>query len=188
MPCIVRELTDDEATILMVDSNVQREEILPSERAWAFKMKLEALNRQGKRVDLTSTPSVRQYDSGMYTTDNQGSKVGILIRRLINNRTGEKHTVFCAEHGIDFKTGVVYNGQYYTPTNSAMRKACKIAYLGWYKDQGDYVQQYIWETLGQSNATFINTENQQAYENFKANINSQLDNFAKKDQVLMQQQ
>ena len=43
-----------------------------------------------------------QYDSGMYTTDNQGSKVGILIRKLINNRTGEKHTVFCAEHGIDF--------------------------------------------------------------------------------------
>lgn len=60
MPCIVRELTNDEATILMVDSNVQREEILPSERAWAFKMKLEALNRQGKRVDLTSTPSVQK--------------------------------------------------------------------------------------------------------------------------------
>lgn len=60
IPCIVRELTDDEATILMVDSNVQREEILPSERAWAFKMKLEALNRQGKRVDLTSTPSVQK--------------------------------------------------------------------------------------------------------------------------------
>lgn len=60
MPCIVRELTDDEATILMVDSNVQREEILPSERAWAFKMKLEALNRQGKRVNLTSTPSVQK--------------------------------------------------------------------------------------------------------------------------------
>lgn len=60
MPCIVRELTDDEATILMVDSNVQREEILPSERAWAFKMKLEALNRQGKRVDLTYTPSVQK--------------------------------------------------------------------------------------------------------------------------------
>ena len=58
--CIVKDLTDDEATILMVDSNVQREEILPSERAWAFKMKLEALNRQGKRVDLTSTPSVQK--------------------------------------------------------------------------------------------------------------------------------
>ncbi len=60
MPCIVRELTDDEATILMVDTNVQREEILPSERAFAFKMKLEAIKRQGKRIDLTSTPTVEK--------------------------------------------------------------------------------------------------------------------------------
>lgn len=57
MPCLVRELTDEEATILMVDTNVQREKILPSERAFAFKMKLEAIKKQGKRVDLTSTPS-----------------------------------------------------------------------------------------------------------------------------------
>lgn len=57
MPCLVRELTDEEATILMVDTNVQREKILPSERAFAFKMKLEAIKRQGKRIDLTSTPS-----------------------------------------------------------------------------------------------------------------------------------
>lgn len=56
MPCLVRELTDEEATILMVDTNVQREEILPSERAFAFKMKLDAIKKQGKRVDLTSTP------------------------------------------------------------------------------------------------------------------------------------
>ena len=56
MPCLVRELTDEEATILMVDTNVQREKILPSERAFAFKMKLDAIKRQGKRVDLTSTP------------------------------------------------------------------------------------------------------------------------------------
>lgn len=52
--CIVKELTDDEATILMVDSNIQREEILPSEKAFAYKMKLEALTHQGKRTDLTS--------------------------------------------------------------------------------------------------------------------------------------
>ena len=50
--CIVKELTDDEATILMVDSNIQREEILPSEKAFAYKMKLEAMKHQGKRVDL----------------------------------------------------------------------------------------------------------------------------------------
>lgn len=59
IPAIVRELTDDEATILMVDSNMQREEILPSEKAFAYKMKLEAMKHQGKRADLeneTSTP------------------------------------------------------------------------------------------------------------------------------------
>ena len=55
MPCIVRNLTDDEATIIMVDSNLQRETILPSEKAFAYKMKLEAIKRQGQRSDLTST-------------------------------------------------------------------------------------------------------------------------------------
>ena len=60
--CIVKDLTDDEATILMVDSNIQREEILPSEKAFAYKLKLEAMKHQGKRIDLeeneTSTPVV----------------------------------------------------------------------------------------------------------------------------------
>ncbi len=56
MPCIVRNLTDDEATIIMVDSNLQRETILPSEKAFAYKMKLEAMKRQGERTDLTSSP------------------------------------------------------------------------------------------------------------------------------------
>jgi len=54
--CIVRELTDDEAIIIMVDSNLQREVILPSEKAFAYKMKLDAMKRQGQRTDLTSTP------------------------------------------------------------------------------------------------------------------------------------
>lgn len=56
MPCIIRNLTDDEATIIMVDSNLQRETILPSEKAFAYKMKLEAMKRQGQRSDLTLAP------------------------------------------------------------------------------------------------------------------------------------
>ena len=60
LPCIVRNLTDDEATIIMVDSNLQREQILPSERAFAYKMKLEAIKSQGKRNDLTSTQPVQK--------------------------------------------------------------------------------------------------------------------------------
>lgn len=54
--CIVRDLTDDEAVIIMVDSNLQREQILPSEKAFAYKMKLDAMKRQGQRTDLTSDP------------------------------------------------------------------------------------------------------------------------------------
>ena len=61
MPCIVRNLSDDQAVIVMVDSNLQREEILPSEKAFAYKMKLDAMNRQGKRTDLTSTPLVSKF-------------------------------------------------------------------------------------------------------------------------------
>lgn len=54
---IIREMTDEEATIIMVDSNNQREKILPSEKAFAYKMKLEAMKKQGKRNDLTSSPT-----------------------------------------------------------------------------------------------------------------------------------
>lgn len=55
IPAIIKELTDDEAIILMVDSNIQREEILPSEKAFAYKLKLDAMKNQGKRNDLTCT-------------------------------------------------------------------------------------------------------------------------------------
>ncbi len=55
MPAIVRDLDDDAAIILMVDANLQRETILPSERAFAYKMKLDAIKHQGERTDLTST-------------------------------------------------------------------------------------------------------------------------------------
>ena len=56
IPCIIRNLTDDQAIVIMVDSNLQREQILPSEKAFAYKMKLEAMKKQGFRSDLTSGP------------------------------------------------------------------------------------------------------------------------------------
>ena len=60
IPCIVRNLTDDQAIVIMVDSNLQREQILPSEKAFAYKMKLDAMKRQGFRSDLTSGPLVQK--------------------------------------------------------------------------------------------------------------------------------
>ena len=63
MPCLVRDLTDDEAIIIMVDSNLQRETLLPSEKAFAYRMKLEAMKRQGQRTDLTLSPVATKLDS-----------------------------------------------------------------------------------------------------------------------------
>lgn len=131
-----------------------------------------------------------QFASFIKTTDNANTQYGVLLRRLINYSTNEQRTVFCAEHGVDFDTGTVYNGKYYTPVDSKLRKACKVAYLGWYKQQGNYVidggtssalkkqyvltQQLIWETLGQSNATFIDNGIQAEYVSFKNNIENQI--------------
>lgn len=139
-----------------------------------------------------------QYDSGIQTTDHTGS-VGILIRRLINLDTGERMTVFCAEHGTDFETGAIEDGGYYTPTTPELKRACKIAYFGWYSKYGDYVvdggilagdmynvkmdyvftQQYIWETLGQTNATFKDSSIQSQYNSFKATINQQINDMSR---------
>ena len=63
MPVIVRQLTDEEAVITMVDSNLQREHILPSEKAFAYRMKMEALKRQGRRTDLTSSQPATKLDA-----------------------------------------------------------------------------------------------------------------------------
>lgn len=78
IPAIVREMSDEDATILMVDSNKQREKILPSEKAFAYKMKLDAMKKQGKRNDLTSRPMVDKLKSA----DIIGEEVGESGRQI----------------------------------------------------------------------------------------------------------
>ena len=83
MPCIVRNLTDDEAIIQLVDSNAQREDVLPSERAKAYKMRLDAIKRQGARTDLTSPNNSAKSRSD----DEVGSTEGIsgdTVRNIIS--------------------------------------------------------------------------------------------------------
>ncbi len=74
--CEVVELTRDEATILMVESNFQRSQILPSEKAFAYKMRLDAMSRQGKRTDLTSTPVAGKLERGKETAEIVGEALG----------------------------------------------------------------------------------------------------------------
>lgn len=83
MPVIVRELDDDEATIIMVDSNLQREKILPSEKAFAYRMKLEAMKHQGKRTDLTSERAVLKSQARDILAQQAGEKSGMAITRYI---------------------------------------------------------------------------------------------------------
>lgn len=77
VPCIIRDLSDDEATIIMVDSNMQRTKILPSEKAFAYKMKLEAERHQGKRTDLDNTETTSdQLGRKLETTGKIGQEYG----------------------------------------------------------------------------------------------------------------
>jgi len=106
LPVLVREMTDDEAIILMVDSNIQRENLLPSEKAFAYKMKLEALNHQGQRSDLTSPQLV----SKLRSNEELGRKVGEsreTIRRYVRLTNLAKPILELVDEGrIAFSPGV----------------------------------------------------------------------------------
>ena len=125
---IVKDLSDDEATILMVDSNIQREEILPSEKAFAYKMKLEALNHQGKKIELeedsTSTPMV----SKLRTNEILGNEVGE-SRENIRRYIRLTHLIPELLEQVDLK-------------RIAFRPAVELSYLS---EDNQYVVQNIFE-------------------------------------------
>ena len=83
MPVIVRDLDDDAATIIMVDSNLQRENLLPSERAFAYKMKLEAIKHQGARTDLTSVQVEQKLSARDQVAKEAGERSGIQVMRYV---------------------------------------------------------------------------------------------------------
>ena len=84
MPVLVRKLNDDEAIIIMVDSNLQREKILPSEKAFAYKMKLEALKHQGQRHDLTLERGVPKLPARDKIAQEAGESCGLTVTRYIS--------------------------------------------------------------------------------------------------------
>ncbi len=83
MPVIVRDLDDDAATIIMVDSNLQRENLLPSERAFAYKMKLEAIKHQGARTDLTPVQVEQKLSARDQVAKEAGERSGIQVMRYV---------------------------------------------------------------------------------------------------------
>ena len=137
-----------------------------------------------------------QFASYYFTTDNTNTDYGIIIRKIYNRNTKEWKTVFCSEHGVEINTGDVHTGSYYTPTDPGLKYACKIAYFGWYEKYGDYIidggisqdrkkqyaftQQFIWEALGQSNATFVNSSIQNEYVAYKNEIVGKINSMGTK--------
>ncbi len=129
IPARVQELTRDEAILSMVDSNLQREEILPSEKAFAYKMRLEAMNRQGQRTDLTSTPLV----SKLRTNEQFGQEVGE-SREQIRRYIRLTHLIKPILNLVDEKL-------------IGMRPACEISYLT------EEQQSWLYEAIEYSDAT-----------------------------------
>lgn len=106
IPCFIRDLTDEEATITMVDSNIQREELLYSEKAYAYKMKLDAVRKQGQRTDLTSRQVVGKLEAADEVGEKSGES-GRQIQRFIRLTFLIKPLLdYVDEKRIPFNTGI----------------------------------------------------------------------------------
>ena len=131
IPCIVREMSDDEAIIRMVDTHLQREQILPSEKAFAYRMKLEAMKRQGQRTDLTSVPA--------------GQKLRTTSREMIANSSPDSNTqiqrYIRLTHLNQNLLDLVDEGKI------AMRPAVELSYLS------DEEQNTVFETMDMEGCT-----------------------------------
>ncbi len=135
-----------------------------------------------------------QWATYIYTEDNSDTQYGMLLRKLTNVNTGVSKTVFCAQNGVEMATGVKETGNYYTPTSEKVKRACKIAYYGWYQVYGDYVvgpdtnstqkeryvltQKYIWEALGEAFGDFLDSSRQARYVQFKQEIDSKINTMS----------
>ena len=106
IPCFIRDMTDEEATVIMVDSNIQREELLYSEKAYAYKMKLDAIKRQGQRTDLTSRQVVGRLEAADAIGEKSGDS-GRQIQRYIRLTYLIKHLLdFVDDKRIAFNVGI----------------------------------------------------------------------------------
>ena len=123
IPCIVRELSDEEATILMVDSNLQRETILPSEKAFAYKMKLDAMNKQAGRPNKNNLTPLVSNKMGLRTNEELGKQVGEsreTIRRYIRLTNLIPELLELVDNSVLKEKGML---------QIAMRPAVELSYL-----------------------------------------------------------
>lgn len=161
IPAIIKEMTNDDATIAMVDANVQREEILPSEKAFAYRMKLEAIKRQGSRTDLTSP----QNGAKLVAADIVGEAAGVsgtqvsrmirlteLIPKLLDMVDTKRLSLLVAVE-ISFLSEQIQQWIYEYIRQNGMIKQEQLMDLRQYRENGNITQEQLIDILNQGRST-----------------------------------
>ncbi len=165
IPAVIKEMTDDDATIAMVDSNVQREEVLPSEKAFAYKMKLEAIKRQGARSDLKSESTSPQTGVKLQAADIVGLSSGVsgsqvsrfirlteLIPKLLD-MVDEKRLALSVGVEISFLNKNIQQWLYEYIRENGMIKQEQIMDLREYRENNSLMQDQLIDILNKGRAT-----------------------------------
>lgn len=161
IPAIIKEMTNDDATIAMVDANVQREEILPSEKAFAFKMKMDAIRHQGKSTDATLFPQATKLNSGDIVGQAEGLnrtqvyryiKLTELIPKLLD-MVDEQRLALSVAVEISFLNHNIQQWIYEYIRENGMIKQEQLMDLRQYRDNGNITQEELIEILNRGRAT-----------------------------------
>ncbi|MDD3141163.1 MAG: ParB/RepB/Spo0J family partition protein [Lachnospiraceae bacterium] len=165
IPSVIKEMTDDDATIAMVDSNVQREEVLPSEKAFAYKMKLEAIKRQGARSDLKSEVTSPQTGVKLQAADIVGLSSGVsgsqvsrfirlteLIPKLLD-MVDEKRLALSVGVEVSFLNKNIQQWLYEYIRENGMIKQEQIMDLREYRENNSLMQDQLIDILNKGRAT-----------------------------------
>lgn len=165
IPSVIKEMTDDDATIAMVDSNVQREEVLPSEKAFAYKMKLEAIKRQGARSDLKSEATSPQTGVKLQAADIVGLSSGVsgsqvsrfirltdLIPKLLD-MVDEKRLALSVGVEVSFLNKNIQQWLYEYIRDNGMIKQEQIMDLREYRENNSLMQDQLIDILNKGRAT-----------------------------------
>ena len=161
IPAVIKEMTNDEATIAMVDANVQREEVLPSEKAFAFKMKMDAIRHQGKSTDATLFPE----ETKLYSGDIVGASEGItrtqvyryiklvdLIPKLLD-MVDEKRLALSVAVELSFLNKDMQKWIYEYIRENGMIKQEQLMDLRQYRDDKNMTQEQLINLLNKGRAT-----------------------------------
>ena len=158
IPAIIKEMTNDDATIAMVDANVQREEILPSERAFSLKMKMDALKRQGRRNDLTSSTEGTKLRTGDEVDTINKSQVHkyvrltYLIPKLLD-MVDVKRLALSVACEISYLNNDIQQWIYEYIRQNGMIKQEQLMDLRQYRENGNITQEQLIDILNQGRST-----------------------------------